>query len=320
MNFSVVIPLYNKETTIQRAIRSVLAQTYPRFELIVVDDGSSDGSLARAREIQDRRIRIVCQTNGGVSTARNRGIAVAQNDWVAFLDADDEWLPDFLEGLAGLQSSFPQCGLLASGYLGSDPDGSRSFHPREFPHPPGWQGILANFYEYLPAYPFCSSSVAVRKELLGQIGGFPTFLHKGEDTHTWIRLYQLTPFAFRNEVGAVYHREAPNRSSPQPTLLGNDPARPYSHALLIAPLLKENKIPAAERQAALDFMALSDLPVARGLLEQGYRFQALHRMWLYRGTKKYRKKWLKWMVRALLPAGLAAWPRKQFSSPMEAER
>jgi len=114
MQFSVIIPLYNKESHIQRAIKSVLAQTYPHFELIIVDDGSTDGSFETASDIQDARIRIIRQENRGVSAARNRGVAEAKYDWVAFLDGDDEWLPDFLMQMYKLCNDFPGYGIYGS--------------------------------------------------------------------------------------------------------------------------------------------------------------------------------------------------------------
>ena len=95
--FSVVIPLYNKERHIQRAIRSVLNQTHQAFELIIIDDGSTDNSFEMAASIQDPRIHIFRKQNRGLPATRNRGVRESANEWIAFLDADDEWLPGFLE-------------------------------------------------------------------------------------------------------------------------------------------------------------------------------------------------------------------------------
>lgn len=96
--FSVVIPLYNKAHTIVKTITSVLTQTYTDFELIIVDDGSTDNSVALIKNtFNDCRIKLVCKTNEGVSATRNRGIIESSGDYICFLDADDEWLPHYLE-------------------------------------------------------------------------------------------------------------------------------------------------------------------------------------------------------------------------------
>ena len=100
MRFSVIIPLYNKAPYVNKALESVLSQTFRDFELIVVDDGSTDESLAIAQSVLDKcdlPHRLIHQDNTGVSTARNNGVAVAQGDFVCFLDADDWWAPTFLE-------------------------------------------------------------------------------------------------------------------------------------------------------------------------------------------------------------------------------
>ena len=94
---SVVIPLYNKEKTIARAIHSVLNQTYKHFEVIIVNDGSIDNSLNIVQSIPDHRIKIITKKNGGVSSARNTGIKAATCSCIAFLDSDDMWLPWHLQ-------------------------------------------------------------------------------------------------------------------------------------------------------------------------------------------------------------------------------
>ncbi len=305
-----VISLYNKENHIQRAIRSVLAQTYTDFELIVVDDGSTDSSLVNASNIPDERLRIISQYNMGVSAARNRGVAESKHEWIAFLDADDEWKPDFLAMTMDLQRDFPACKLLASAYIFCREWGQDNSLQRQLNYPPEWRGILNNYYQDLQNSPFCSSSIVLEKELLVRIGGFATNLHKGEDTNTWIRMYQETEFAFTNRVGAIYHLEAENRAIPQPTLLGDDPRKPYSHALLLQQLLREKKIPTSKIQAAIEYMALNDLPVSRQLLEQGYSREARQRLWSYRRTKIYRKKWIRLFVSSCLPYWLIIFYRK----------
>src|SRR5690606_29446795 len=105
--FSVVIPLYNKERSIKQTVQSVLDQTFTDFEIVIVNDGSTDNSLQVVENIDDQRIRIINKPNGGVSSARNKGINEANFNWIAFLDGDDLWKPNHLEIIRGLIDKFP---------------------------------------------------------------------------------------------------------------------------------------------------------------------------------------------------------------------
>ena len=116
MKISVVIPLYNKARYVVRAVNSVLSQSYNDFELIIVNDGSTDGGERLISDIKDPRLHLVNQSNAGVSAARNRGINEAAADHIAFLDADDEWKKGFLESMLNLHSKHPNAGLFASAY------------------------------------------------------------------------------------------------------------------------------------------------------------------------------------------------------------
>jgi len=120
---AVVIPLYNKLNYIKRALDSVLAQTVRDFEIIVINDGSTDGSQRVVERCADPRVRLLHQKNGGVSAARNRGIAAARAELVAFLDADDEWLPEHLAAVQRMHRRFPNCGAYATARRIMEPDG-----------------------------------------------------------------------------------------------------------------------------------------------------------------------------------------------------
>lgn len=121
MNISVIIPLYNKESRIQYTVNSVLNQTYQNFELIIVDDGSTDNSFEIVQRIHDSRIRLIRKENGGPSSARNRGVREAKFDWIIFLDADDEMVCGSLAHFVKLVSANPNINIFVSNF----------FHERE---------------------------------------------------------------------------------------------------------------------------------------------------------------------------------------------
>ncbi len=123
---SVIIPLFNKEKYINRAIDSVFTQTYQDFEILVVDDGSTDGGPKLVRNYQDPRLRLICQQNEGPGSARNRGIKESTGPYLAFLDADDEWLPDFLRRYVKALKTHPDCDYVVGPYFEGDPRLDRS--------------------------------------------------------------------------------------------------------------------------------------------------------------------------------------------------
>ncbi|MCI0380021.1 MAG: glycosyltransferase family 2 protein, partial [Gemmataceae bacterium] len=121
MHVSVIVPLYNKAKYVERALTSISAQTAHDLEILVVDDGSTDGGGDMAERFAELRLRLIRQDNAGPGAARNRGLAEARGEFVAFLDADDEWLPDYLEkNLALLEGSDAACAT--AGYS-LEPDG-----------------------------------------------------------------------------------------------------------------------------------------------------------------------------------------------------
>lgn len=211
---SAIIPLYNKVRHVQRAIDSVLAQTHADFELIVVDDGSTDGSAEVVRRRADRRIRLVEQENAGVSAARNRGAAEAKCELVAFLDADDRWLPDFLETVLRLRDRFPQASVWATAYAAVGENGEQT--PTDFPGlgvASAEGGLIDYFQSPGPWMPVHASAVMIQREALVKAGGFPVDMRCGEDWDTWIRLALRYRIAWSPEVKAVLYQDAENRTN-----------------------------------------------------------------------------------------------------------
>jgi glycosyltransferase involved in cell wall biosynthesis len=205
---SIVIPLYNKEHEVERAINSVLSQTFSNFEIIVVNDGSTDKGPDLVRVIKDRRIKLIDQYNSGVSVARNRGIAESSAELIAFLDADDEWRPNFLETIMYLKEKYPSCCAYATGYLYFD--GSSYQAPLLKGLPENFkEGILFNYFEiaYRSDPPLCSSSVAVKRNAINNIGGFPLNIKAGEDLLTWARLASRCDISYSTNYCAVFWQD-----------------------------------------------------------------------------------------------------------------
>ena len=217
---SVVIPLYNKEHQIAETLRSVLEQTFQDFEVVIVDDGSTDKSAEEALKIRDPRIRLVRQENAGVSSARNRGIEEARFDLIAFLDADDRWKPEYLQTQYDLFQKYPQCGVFACNYEFVHADGS--IHPtviRKLAFE-GQDGILDNYFEVASCShpPICSISIMVRKEALLRIGGFPVGIRSGEDLLTWARLACQYQIAYSLPSQAQYVQTSSSSYAPPPDI------------------------------------------------------------------------------------------------------
>lgn len=202
---SVVIPLYNKAPHIRRALDSVLHQSMQDFECVVVDDGSTDGSGDRVQEMLDPRIRLMRQANAGASLARNKGIELARYPLIAFLDADDEWLPDFLAANVEMHRRHPEIAASFTNYR-RQPEGKAVFHCAK----PGAR-VLRDYFAFCLSHHGCgmwTSAVMARRETLLQIGGFPPGRALGEDLDTWARLAWSGPVAFIPEVHAIYHCDA----------------------------------------------------------------------------------------------------------------
>ena len=203
---SIIIPLYNKEASIATALRGVLAQTYQDFEVVVVDDGSTDGGAAVVETFTDPRIRLIRQENGGVSAARNRGIAAARGEHVAFLDADDEWMPEFLEEIAALIAEYPECKARATNYIFNSNGVTSPTILRKMPFTEG-RGVLTNCFEVASCShpPMWTSAVCIDRDLLQEIGGFPVGIKSGEDLLTWARIAVRTQWAYSMKPMAQYN-------------------------------------------------------------------------------------------------------------------
>lgn len=197
-------PLYNKEKYIKRAVDSILSQTHQCFELIIVTDGSTDSSLIKVEGINDKRIRIIDQENLGESAARNRGIEEAKHDLIAFLDADDQWEPEFLENIVSIAEKYPHVGIIDTAFTKVNIEGE-TIYP-ELKSVPAEEGIIDNFFKaVLDCNLICTSSMAVRKEVFTQLGGFTVGMRRGQDAIMLSKIVLNYPIAFINKFLAVVY-------------------------------------------------------------------------------------------------------------------
>lgn len=213
---SVVIPLYNKEKSVRATLESVLAQTYTDYEVIIVNDGSTDNSVAICEDIInsltpsfDNSLRIFSKPNGGVSSARNFGVEKSRGEYVAFLDGDDLWEPTYLEEAAKLIQDFSGAAIYGLG-LGSMTNGEK--HPAPEFVPAGYRGVVSNLWDNPNTMlAWTSSSTICPRDLLLKTPANTQLTH-GEDLDQWLRLMLQEEAVFYNKTLAYYVKDAENRA------------------------------------------------------------------------------------------------------------
>lgn len=207
MKFSVVIPLYNKEHYIEATLRSVLNQTCTDYEVIVVDDGSKDDSLSLARKFESKRVRIIHQENQGVAVARNTGILNARGEFICFLDADDEWRPEYLSAIDGLTEQYPESAIFVTAYAVNMGNGKINYSTRLEPETgclPSYWLTLAKGYDFV-----WTSATTIRRQALLDAGLFKPGEKIGQDLDMWARVARINPrVAYSNHICVNYNRAA----------------------------------------------------------------------------------------------------------------
>ena len=204
VTFSVVIPVYNGAAFIADTVRTVLAQTCRDFELIVVNDGSRDDTLGQLAQFGDA-IRVISIPNGGVSNARNVGIAASEGKLIAFLDADDLWSPDKLAVQLALLERHPEVGFLACNYTVIDHSiGGPVAHFAQFRGDPDivFDTVINDPLKALVKANFVGtcSNVVIRREVLARAGQFDPRYRQAEDYDLWLRCADVGPFLLQSQV------------------------------------------------------------------------------------------------------------------------
>ena len=214
---SVVIPLYNKQNTIVATLQSVLAQTNQNFEIVVVDDGSTDNSAQVVEEFFEKhpslqggdRGRLVKKPNGGVSSARNRGIQEAKYDYIALLDGDDLWDEHYLEEQVKLIQDFPEAKMWGVNYADIN---KGKIIPYQLGVSDDFRGYVEKYFETSHGDLFCSSSVVLTKDVVKKVGLQDERMAYSEDLDLWYRVILHEKVVFYNKVLAYYNKDAENRA------------------------------------------------------------------------------------------------------------
>lgn len=305
MKFSVIIPLYNKAPYITATVESVLAQTFRDLEVIVVDDGSSDGGAELVEAITDPRVRLVRQANAGVSAARNHAISLARGEWVAFLDADDWHHPSYLATLVDVQSAWPQADTVAAGFV--------PLAHTEGLWPPCWPLIKNSAdVELITDLPsrwmagpcFFTSAVTVRTVQLQKMQPcFPEGESCGEDLDLWFRLAEHSPIALARTPLVAYRLETEGclTASHTPTVMQPFMQRMQARAL-------SGCLSVRQSRSLLRLVAQFKVTFARQAIASGNRVEGL--CWLVKGHYVVQSKrwWLTGVMALFFPGHLVkAW-------------
>jgi len=211
--FSIIIPLFNKENFIKKTIESVLNQSFTYFELLIIDDGSTDNSLKKVSEFDDERIKLFTKKNEGVAIARNFGIQKAISTYICFLDADDIWNVDFLKTIYQYSIQFPSQEVFST---------AKEIETKNTVFKPQYSIKKTSDFEFVNFFQasqkeciLWTSSVVIHKKVFEKVGVFDTNISKGEDTEMWIRIglnYQIL-FIWKALSIHVYDAKSVSRNS-----------------------------------------------------------------------------------------------------------
>ncbi len=264
---SVVIPLYNKADFILKTLCSAVSQIDVEFEIVIVDDGSTDGGARLVETSGVPGLRLIQQANAGVSAARNRGIAAAEGKWIAFLDADDLWSHDHLAGL--LNAAEDSTAIAAFSNLALESRAGRPSIDRKI----AAQKVDDYFSFALSngGYPMSSSSSLVLRDELLAAGLFAVGIPAGEDIDMWCRLACQGPFVYNAKLSATYNdaRSPSNRASSGARAV----ARPL-FAQRLPNMIREGRVPPVLVESSRRYANFLFLEYARQLLDCGQFVEA----------------------------------------------
>jgi hypothetical protein len=300
MKFSVIIPLYNKAAYIDCTLQSVLAQDCRDFEVLVVDDGSSDDGPRIVAQCQDPRVRMLRKANAGVAVARNRGIDAARGQWVCFLDADDWLHPSYLSTLAQAQQSHPQADVVAADFVRVPHGAGSAAWPPPWPvsnEPAPVELITRLARRWMKGPTLSASSVAVRRSrLLPMQPCFAPGENLGEDLDLWFRLAEQTPIALAHKTLVAYRVEVVGSLS---SSHASQDRYPFLERL--RQRVQSSDMSPQQRRDTRWLIAQLELSLAREALLAGRRSQALHWLLQARAALTGRRWWFTLLMIACMP-------------------
>lgn len=299
--FSVIIPAFNAEKFIKKAIYSVLGQSYDGFELIVVDDGSGDGTGDLVKNICDDRITYFRQTNQGVSVARNTGIQLAKHDYICFLDSDDFWMHDHLETMKYLIEKYRNCRMYLTGYSVCLRDGRvvpksekllKSINSNDFEC--GNAFLIRQKYGYFMHI----NSICCHREVFSRLGYFEPGVRNGEDDDMWYRAFAYYSVAISKKTTSVYTRTNCGATSRR---------KFYSDWVFIKRIPSIIDDPAVQqdrKDSLLQIAELRKLSQVRSMISEGWKKKAFEMFRKLDIRRLPKKKWCITLVSFLIPSGI----------------
>ncbi len=206
IRYSIIVPIYNKALYVRKALQSILAQSFTDYEVVIVDDGSTDDSLAVAKDFVERiddRWTIICQPNAGVAAARNYGVAKSKGEYVCFLDSDDWWEPTFLDEMDRLIHEYPDAGLYGCDYYYVK-NGKKKIYPKNA------EGYIdyCKVYTDCKAMPIHPNGAIIPRKVFDEVGGFDPSIKMGEDFILFMQIVFKHKVAFLNKQLVTFNQDA----------------------------------------------------------------------------------------------------------------
>lgn len=298
MYFSIIIPLYNKADYILRCINSVLNQQYLNYEIIVIDDGSTDGGAEVLKRLNDPKITLHQQINKGVSIARNIGVSLSKYDYVTFLDADDTWEKEYLINLKQLIEDYPHCGIYGLNHYYSLQGGKITFDRYANLFAGKQSGIIHDYFKLfatLQRSPFSNSNCCYPKSVFLEMGGYQPEIRLTEDSDLWCRIALKYNVAFSTLPLATYFVETPNNTR---AIIEDDD---FQVTKTLINKLESNQVKPEFIDSIIRLIAFQELSLVRRAILHGAKFLAFKKLFKKHLFQIYHVKIMFYLFMLLFP-------------------